>query len=295
MRTAPVINANQADAPIDKYDADRARFPLQGTTDEPSPLELYAGAPLPGHVPGVPAIARAYAHFRSHYRPDDPEHRLILDGASRAFTALQERAWTVLDDGTMEIAGSRGDTTYVVSDADCRQKGRTRTDRRTSRSEPALCPSFLFSQRRHGGACYHVIARELLRLAQLIEASEQPAPAPESADDFIPFVTLPGRLLGLAFGIARLPEEPVTFLLDTLWLTITVGAESPLHTVCLSCADGYGTIGVQLDARAFAALWQPFRPIAASLELVTLFVDPSNGQVRLVGDQLDICSQGVVV
>lgn len=292
MRTA-----TQADQPHEQaahYAADRGHFPSQETVEEPNLLELYAGVPLPGHVPGVPAIARAYAHFRCHYRPDDPEHRLILDGASRAFTALQERAWSVRDDGTMEIAGSRGDTTYVVSDADCRQKGRTRIDKRTGRSEPVLCPSFLFSQRRHGGACYHVIARELLRLAQLLEAGALPAADPATAEALIPFVTIGGRLLGLACGIARLPEERVTLTLDTAWLTIAVGEEPLLHTVCLACVDGFSSISVQLTAAAFAELWLPFRPVATSLDLVTLFVDPTTGEVRLVGDQIAIRSTGIV-
>jgi hypothetical protein len=132
----------------------------------------------------------------------------------------------VLDHGTLEIAGSRGDTTYQESDADCRQKGRTRTGKRTGHTEPALCPSFLFSQRRHGGACYHVIARELLRLAQVIEASE-PAVEPAVAEPYLLFVSLPGRLLGLAFGIARLPEQTVTLDLAAATLTITVGDQAP--------------------------------------------------------------------
>lgn len=294
MRTAPATQADQADHQANQHIADRARFPLQGTTDESTPLELYAGVPLPGHVPGVPAIARAYAHFRSHYRPDDPEHRLILDGASRAFTALQERAWSVLDDGTMEIAGSRGDTTYVVSDADCQQKGRTHTNKRTGRTKPVLCPSFLFSQRRHGGACYHVIARELLRLAQLLEAGNLPATEPAEAENFIPFVTLGGRLLGLAFGIARLPEQHVTLSLDTTSLTIAVGEEPPVHTVCLSCVDGFGSVIVQFAAEAFAELWLPFRPVATSLDLVTLFVDHTTGLVLLTGDDFTAQAPGVV-
>lgn len=293
MRTAPATQNNQADDQVDQHTADRARFPLQGAIDPPSPLELYAGVPLPGHTPSVPAIARAYAHFRTHYRPDDPEHRLILDGASRAFTALQERAWCVLDDGTMEIAGSHGDTTYVVSDADCRQKGRTRTDKRTGRTEPALCPSFLFSQRRHGGACYHVIARELLRLAQVIEANE-PSAEPAVAEPYLPFVSLPGRLLGLAFGIARLPEQTVTLDLAAATLTITVGDHAPLHTTRLTCSEGQGHAQVQLSADAFAELWLPFRPVATSLDLVTLFVDLTDGLVLLSSDDFAAQAQGVL-
>lgn len=295
MRTA-LASQPDHDADPAQPAAERARSSNLGYALPAEPLELYAGVPLPGHIPGVLALARAYAHFRSHYRPDDPEHRLILDGASRAFTALQERSWSVLADGTLEIAGSRGDTTYLVSDADCRQKGRTRTDKRSGRSEPALCPSFLFAQRRHGGACYHVIARELLRLAQLIElTADAPLPDAAPADALIPFVTLGGRLLGLAFGIARLPEQAVTLALDATWLTVSVGVEPLLHTTCLTCDEGCGHITIRLDTATFAELWQPFRPIAASLPLVTLFVDPASGLVRLVADQVVIRSRGTVL
>jgi hypothetical protein len=59
MRTAPATQTDQANDQAAQHVSDRARFPLQETTDEPSLLELYAGVPLPGHVPGVPAIARA--------------------------------------------------------------------------------------------------------------------------------------------------------------------------------------------------------------------------------------------
>lgn len=263
--------------------------------DHPHPIDLYAGAPTPGHVPSVATLARAYAHFRAHYQPADPEHRLILDGAARAFTALQERPWTVLPDGVLEILGSQGDITYQVSDADCRQKGRTRTDKRTGRSEPALCPSFLFSQRRHGGACYHVIARELLRLAQVIEASESPSaqPAPAEAEPYLPFVSLPGRLLGLALGIARLPEQLVALTIDGRTLRVTVG-DPCVHTAWLTCVEGQGQLCVQLTATTFAELWMAFRPVATSLPLVTLFIDPSDGLVLLSGDSFAAEAQGVL-
>jgi hypothetical protein len=171
----------------------------------PSALELYAGAPLPGHVPSVETLARAYAHFRSHYQATDPEHKLILDGAARAFAALQERPWTVLADGALELTGSDGTTIYQASDGACRQKGRSHTNKRTGQREPSFCPSFLFQQRRHGGACYHLIAREILRLAQIFEGGQPPIPPPVGATEtpYLPFVTLTGRLLGLAFGSWR--------------------------------------------------------------------------------------------
>lgn len=261
----------------------------------PDPLDLYAGAPTPGHVPGVAALALAYAHFRSHYQPGDPEHRLILDGAARAFAALQERPWTVRADGTLEITGSTGDLTYLVRD-DCHQKDHTQMNKASGRREPALCPSFRFAQRRHGGACYHVIAREILRLAQVIEIGVPPPSVPPVATEaapYLPFVTLNGRLLGLALGIARLPEQAVTLTIEGASLVIAAG-DPPLHCVRLTCAEGQGQLRVQLTAAAFADLWVPFRPVATRLALVTLFVDPSDGLVLLSGDDFAAEVQGVL-
>jgi hypothetical protein len=51
---------------------------------------------------------------------------------------------------------------------------------------------------------------------------------------------------------------------------------------------------VQLAADAFAELWLPFRPIATSLDLVTLFVDLSDGLVLLSGDDFAAQAQGVL-
>jgi hypothetical protein len=271
-----------------------ARQFLPEAPDSPEPLTFYAGAPTPGHVPSAVALAQAYVHFRSQYHPDDPEHRLILDGAARAFTALQERPWTVLPDGTLELAGSTGDVTYQVSDSMCRQKGRTRTDKRTGRVEPALCPSFQFAQRRHGGACYHIIARELLRLAQVIDNPQAPPAQHTAANPDTPFVTLSGRLLGLACGIARLPEQPVTLIITDTILTLLVGNAAPRHTIRLTGDDGHGDARIRLTADAFADLWLPFRPVATSLTLVTLFIDRTTGQVLLAGDQFTARSQGDV-
>jgi hypothetical protein len=271
-----------------------ARQFLPEAPDSPEPLTLYAGAPTPGHVPSDVALAQAYVHFRAQYRPDDPEHRLILDGAARAFTALQERPWTVLPDGTLEMTGSTGEVTYQVSDSMCRQKGRTRTDKRTGRVEPALCPSFQFAQRRHGGACYHIIARELLRLAQVIDNPQAPPAQHTAANPDTPFVTLSGRLLGLACGIARLPEQPVTLIITDTILTLLVGNAAPRHTIRLTGDDGHGDARIRLTADAFADLWLPFRPVATSLTLVTLFIDRTTGQVLLAGDQFTARSQGDV-
>jgi hypothetical protein len=269
--------------------------PSPESDPSPDPLTLYAGAPTPAHLPSVAALARAYAHFRSHYRADDPEHRVILDGAARAFTALQERVWTVLPDGSLEIAGSQGDVIYQVTDAACRQKDRMRRNRQTGRLEPALCPSFLFAQRRHGGACYHVIARELLRLAQVIETQSRPAPAPDPASDLLPFVSLTSRLLGLALGIARLPEQPVTLTIEGAALLIHAGHDPVWHISRLTCDEGRGAVSLRLAAPAFRNLWDGFRPEITRLDLVLLFIDPRTAHVLLYGDQFAARSQGVIV
>jgi hypothetical protein len=271
-------------------------MPLAHTLPNHDTLALYDGAPVPDHIPTVESLARAYAHFRAHYSASDPEHRLILDSAGRAFAALQERPWTVLADGTLELTGSDNTLIYQAGDGACRQKGRTHVNKQTGQREPALCPSYLFQQRRHGGACYHLIAREILRLAQIFEGGQPPtySSAIATATPYLPFVTLAGRLLGLAFGIARLPEQPVTLHLDQSCLTILAG-DPPLHRIELTCSDGAGQVSIRLTALAFGTLWQALRPCATSLPRVTLFVDCTDSLVLLSGDDFAVKAQGTLL
>lgn len=78
--------------------------------------------------------------------------------------ALQTSPWTISDAGALAITGSDGTTTYVVDATVCVQKGVYRTSKK-GKVSPALCKGWQFA----GGACYHRVAFELLRIAQTFE------------------------------------------------------------------------------------------------------------------------------
>jgi hypothetical protein len=140
----------------------------------------YAADPLaPFGVPGGPSpdvpitdayLTEVYLRFCTCY--GDADHEAIRRGAQKALAAVKQRdRWTVLPGGALALHGS-GDDTYLVSDADCRKQGRT-----AKKGGPVYCPSFVFGQGKHGGQCYHTIARELIRIAQALAQQEAEAQA----------------------------------------------------------------------------------------------------------------------
>lgn len=284
-------SADQPTAAQQKADAYRFEQLRRSTAPtSPPALDLYAGVPHAHHTPSVAALARAYAHFRSHFTPTDNDHRLILEGAQRAFAALQERPYTVLPDGTVEMTGSKGDI-YVVRDETCRLQGRTRTNKKTGHIEPVFCPSFQFHQKRHGGACYHVIARELLRLAQVLDSEH----AAQVAAPTTPFVTLSGQLLGLAFSIARLSAQSVTLALEQRQLKICAGDGELVHGATVRCEEGEGQAAIRLSADAFGALWSEFRSVATSLDHVQLFIDSASAALVLGAESFSAQAEGEII
>ena len=128
------------------------------------PLEPYATTPVMMNHDTLPSEALLLAHsFFCAYHQDTPA---LLKGAKNALQALQKRQWCITADGALEIPGSQGDT-YLTDDDGCRLKGqykRTKTGKRSI----IWCKSFILHQKRHQGQCYHMIARELVRLAQLL-------------------------------------------------------------------------------------------------------------------------------
>jgi hypothetical protein len=128
------------------------------------PLTPYASAPDPTIAVTPQALQSAHDFFVCYYA-DEPK---VVQGAAKALTALRERAWAIQPDGALEISGSTGDT-YLANDQGCTIKGRFTSNKKTGKHRPAWCKSFLFGQKQHGGQCYHLIARELVRLAQLMQ------------------------------------------------------------------------------------------------------------------------------
>jgi hypothetical protein len=134
---------------------------LEDDDDSPNPLTPYSGAPDVAIAVTLDALACAHDFFVSYYA-DEPK---VVQGAGKALKALRERAWSIQADGSLEIAGSRGDT-YLANDQGCVIEGSFRVNKKTGKHSAVWCKSFVFGQKHHGGQCYHLIARELLRLAQ---------------------------------------------------------------------------------------------------------------------------------
>ncbi len=111
---------------------------------------------------------------------------------------------------------------------------------------------------------------------------------------FLPCVTLSGRLLGLALGIARMSAQSVTLRIDGSSLAVAAG-DPPVYATRLTCTEGCGQIAVRLSADAFACLWLPFRPVATRLAHVLLGIDPADGLVLLCGDQFSTEALGVLL
>jgi hypothetical protein len=132
--------------------------------DSLDPLTPYAGVPDPAIAVTHQALQRAHDFFICYYA-DAPK---VVQGAGKALTALRERSWAVQADGALEITGSMGDT-YVANDQGCTLKGRVSVNKKTRKHGSVWCKSFVFGQKQHAGQCYHLIARELVRLAQLMQ------------------------------------------------------------------------------------------------------------------------------
>lgn len=128
------------------------------------PLTPYAGAPDPAIAVTLDALQSAHDFFVCYYA-DEPK---VVQGAGKALKALRERAWSIQADGALEITGSTGDT-YLANDQGCTIKGHVIRNKKTGKYRPTWCKSFVFGQKQHGGQCYHLIARELVRLAQLMQ------------------------------------------------------------------------------------------------------------------------------
>jgi hypothetical protein len=145
--TCPCQPAPQPDAPV--HDAADA-------ADDP--LLPYSGTPFPDVAVDAGILQGAHAYFVAWY--DDHGDAGVRAGADKALDLLTTNDWVVLPDGTLDIVGSRG-ARYLVTNEGCMVKGKPGT----------WCPSFLFHQRSHGGQCKHLIARELVRLAQVMAGS----------------------------------------------------------------------------------------------------------------------------
>jgi hypothetical protein len=244
----------------------------------PDPLTPFAvpGGPSPDRPITDAHVTEAYERFCRFY--GDADHAAIPRGAQKALAAAKQRdRWTVLPGGALELQGS-GDDTYLVSDEDCRKKGRS-----AKKGGPVYCPSFLYGQGKHGGQCYHTITRELIRIAQILahheaelraHAEEANTVSPrllptDDLDSDLAFVTLSGDELAAACFLACGASATVRLSASGGDLHIRAGRRS----VTLDGQDGMGACALTVAAEDFAALWDALRPLASQLPSVQVFVD----------------------
>lgn len=236
------------------------------------PLALFTPSGPVSHVAiSDAALDEALRRYCDVYL--DPK---LQQRAKRAHEAARSRhRWTVPSDGVLHLAGSKGDP-YIVRDVllgddTLRECVFVKTDPATGESREQPCPDHTYRAHQNGAQCYHIITRELIRLAQHLDngtSPEQTVPtAPDSA-----FVTINGRLLGLAFSIAYLSEGDVTVRIQQHTLQLATGIPCQ-HALTLQCADGHGRAGLHLDAGALDQLWTTFRPHATKLDTLQVFID----------------------
>jgi hypothetical protein len=244
----------------------------------PDPLTPFAvpGGPC-GEGPITDAhLTEAYERFCSFY--GDADHAAIRRGAQKALAAATQRdRWAVLPGGALELRGS-GDDTYLVSDEDCRKKGRS-----AKRGGPVYCPSFLYGQSKHGSQCYHTIARELIRIAQMLAHHEAELRAHAEEAKTVPPRLLPTDDLDSDLAFVTLPSDE---LAAVCVLAGRAGAEVRLSVVdgelhvqagrrrlTLDAQDGAGTGALTVAAEDIAALSDALGAIAHPPLVLQLFLD----------------------
>jgi hypothetical protein len=228
----------------------------------PDPLTPFAvpGGPLPDLPITDTHLTEAYERFCRFY--GDADHAAIRRGAQKALAAATQRdRWAVLPGGALELRGS-GDDTYLVSDEDCRKKGRS-----AKRGGPVYCPSFLYGQSKHGSQCYHTIARELIRIAQALVHHEA-APS-DDLDSDLAFVTLPSDELAAVCVLAGRAGAEVRLSVVDGELHVQAGR----RRLTLDAQDGAGTGALTVAAEDIAALSDALGAIAHPPLVLQLFLD----------------------
>jgi hypothetical protein len=180
-----------------------------------------------------------------------------------AYSLLQDRTrWEIQPNGDVLITGSRGDR-YTVTDDLCSgpvwySKGKPAT----------ICRGTLNAQ---SSVCYHQIARELLRLAQVLYRTAQDDTPPGPTVTTV--VMLSGTHLLALFGFAKVAgsHQPLTMLVGTNSLSLEV-SEGEFASVPAE-RETEETVVLNLAPTAFAALWAIVRPYGKEAGAVKLVVE----------------------
>ncbi len=153
-------------------------------------------------TPGGPAtdlpitdddLDRALAHLLAHY----PDQESLMRAANKARGALKRSAdedpeeprWIVEAAGVFHVLGSSG--YYTVTDSECYKRGVSVVKKKGSGRTRAYCKGWIHA----GQMCYHVVARELVRLAQVLTYGTETA----TADDYHTFIAEAGAERAIVF------------------------------------------------------------------------------------------------
>gem|GEM_PF-6757479 len=242
------------------------------------PTEPFGVMALPDLTRPVTAhgIQRAYAAMLAHYHvaatpaQRTPDRRPIGAQLDKAHAVVTDRARWIIHPDYVEIHSDSG-TVYRTRPDFC--EGASRTDKRGRRT--TICQGF----GRAAVGCYHLIAVELLRLAQELDP---PVAVLTVADDPAPTLTeiaclcIPGFALMALCGCIRIAQTKasgddadVVLVLNPAYRTLTLSsgdysATAPAEPLC----GAY----IAIPPAAFSALWAAIRPLAMETDSITLTV-----------------------
>ena len=225
----------------------------------------------------VRGIQRAYAAMLAHYcvaatpAQREPDRRPIGAQLDKAHAVVTDRSRWVIHPEHVEIHSDSG-TVYRTRPDFC--EGASRTDKRGRRT--TICQGF----GRAAVGCYHLIAVELLRLAQeldppvaVLTVADDPAPVPLTE---IACLALPGFALMALCGCIRIAQtkasggdEDVVLVLNPEYRTLTLSSGDYSATAPAEPTSG---AYIALPSAAFSALWAGIRPLAMETDSVTLTV-----------------------
>lgn len=254
---------------------DRLACQLSEDGTEVDPAKPFAIGALPTSLDvSEEAISTSYTQFCTFFA-QSPK---IVERAEKALSIAQNRRdmMTIISATEVTVKGSGSKPYRIIMEP----FGST-----------CICKDFRVTSRQliHSGSCKHIIAVELVRMAQAYEATS----ADTSASSMV-YLVIDAQTLALALGIARVTEQPISVDVTGDRLTITVGErETPIHTISLQGSDGDGCAAVRVAPDAFATLWHTFHPHAAMLDQVNLFLDES--ELVVAADTFSAVTPGVTI
>jgi hypothetical protein len=159
------------------------------------PLQPFtAGGPAVELPVTADDLTRALSYLLDHF----PDNDTMAKRAKKAHAALVSSAkeeadqltWSVEPNGMFVIAGSNG-TYYTVTDSECYKRGVSKPKAKGGGRTLVYCQGWLYS----GHMCYHVVARELVRLAQVLCYGAETA----TADEYHTLMAEAGDELAMVF------------------------------------------------------------------------------------------------